>query len=569
MQSHTNSSTAKSFAISKVSVFTLTQNLIHIGYLSVWLYALYNLINIWFFNTKVYSMPEYILLTINVFWLPLISFYFFLFSFNQKQNTVERELATGRLALITTKIPKEPWDVVRSTLEGMLSQELPYKYDVWLADEDPYQETIKWCKANNVKISSRKGDPRYFNEVHPRKKRCKEGNLMYFYDHYGYENYDYVIQFDADHKPTSSFALEVMKEFSDSRVGYVASPSICDSNINQSWTVKARLFWESTLHGPMQSGSNGAFSPLCFGSHYSLRVKALKEIGGIGPEVAEDYTTTAMMNAHGWRGAFARNAIAHGMGAVGVKDSMHQEYQWALVGTRASMLVIPRIFLNFRFSMKIQSLVWMFWYPALSFVTLISLIFPIYAITTNKRVMETDSLTFWIMYICLNISFMIYLIVLKSNKLLRPHNAWAMSWETMVFQLLQFPWIVIGVIEGFLQSITGFNPLSDSKKVKITDKTASIRGINFKYFLPHFILISINMFAILAFSKSDTNQGYMWFAWINAFTYSFAVFIGVMLSIKEASDKGLNYTYIKTFWNTVLISVVFFSLSIASLLKLI
>jgi cellulose synthase (UDP-forming) len=557
------------FKRTKISVFSLPANLLHYGYLLVWLFALANVIYIWFYNSRIYSMPEFILLTLNVFWLPAISIYFFLFSFNQKHNTIEREVATGRLALITTKIPNEPWEIVRNTLEGMLKQQLPYSHDVWLADEDPFEETIKWCKANNVKISTRKGDARYFNETHPRKRRCKEGNLMFFYDHYGYKNYDFVIQFDADHKPEANFALEVMKEFSDPSVGYVASPSICDSNLNQSWTVKARLFWESTLHGPMQSGANGAFSPMCFGSHYSLRVKALKEIGGIGPEIAEDFTTTAMMNAYGWKGSFARNAIAHGMGAVGVKDSMHQEYQWALVGTRATMLVIPKIFLNFRPSIKFQSIVWMFWYPAVSFVTLISLIFPIYAIITNKRVMETDSLTFWIMYLTLNLSFIVYLLILKTNKLLRPHNAWAMSWETMIFQLLQFPWIVIGVLEGFFQSITGFNPLVANKKVKITDKTASIRGINFKYFSPHFIIITINLIAILAFNKTANNSSYMWFAWINAITYSFAVLVGVILSIKEASDKGLNFKYIRVFFLTIIFSIFYFALSSASLFKII
>ncbi|MGL4758817.1 MAG: glycosyltransferase family 2 protein [Patescibacteria group bacterium] len=557
-----------SFKKTKVSVFTLPANFVHYFYLGVWLYALYNIVLLWFFNSKIYSLPEFILITINVFWLPAITIYFFLFSFNQKTNTTEKEVAKGRVALITTKIPKEPWEIVKDTLRGMLNQDLPYQYDVWLADEDPSDETKKWCDSNGVKISSRKGDERYFNETHPRKKRCKEGNLMYFYDHFGFEGYDFVIQFDADHKPTKSFASEVMKEFSDPRVGYVASPSICDSNIEQSWTVKARLFWESTLHGPMQSGANGHFSPMCFGSHYSLRISALKEIGGIGPEIAEDFTTTAMMNAHGWRGGFARNAIAHGMGAVGVKDSMHQEYQWALVGTRAALLVIPKIFMNFRASVKLQSLVWIFWYPALSFVTLISLFFPTYAIIKNVRVMETDSVTFWIMYLALNVSFILYLLILKSNKLLRPVNAWAMSWETVIFQLLQFPWILIGVLEGFFQSISGFNPLAESKKVKITDKTASVRGIEFKYFMPHFVIILVNLFPIVAFDKTESNYAYMWFAWVNAIAYSIAVLIGVILSVKEAGLKGIKKGYLSKYSLTIFCSILLFILTAIMISKL-
>lgn len=120
---------------------------------------------------------------------------------------------------------------------------------------------------------------------------------------------------------------EVIKHFNDPAVGYVSSPSITDGNLEDSWTVLARCHWESTTHGPIQSGSNLGFAPMMFGSHYTHRIKALKQIGGIAPEYAEDHTTTMVYNASGWKGAFARHAIAHGYGAVGLGDSMLQEYQ--------------------------------------------------------------------------------------------------------------------------------------------------------------------------------------------------------------------------------------------------
>ena len=50
-------------------------------------------------------------------------------------------LPAGRVAMVVTKAPSEPWPVVRRTLEGMLRQDFPRPYDVWLADEDPDEET--------------------------------------------------------------------------------------------------------------------------------------------------------------------------------------------------------------------------------------------------------------------------------------------------------------------------------------------------------------------------------------------------------------------------------------------
>jgi cellulose synthase (UDP-forming) len=556
----------------KISSFTAEETLLHYAYLAIWLVAFYQLIQLWFYQTTIYSIIDYVIITINIFWLPLITLYFFIFSFNQKKNAKVNKLAVGKLALVTTKIPSEPWSVVQNTLEGMKHQSYLYNYDVWLADEDPNIETINWCANNNVKISSRKGDTRYFNDTHPRKKKCKEGNLMYFYDHFGYDNYDFVIQFDADHRPEYNFATEVMKEFSDPKVGYVASPSICDLNLGQSWTVKARLFWEATLHGPIQHGANEGLAPVCFGSHYSLRTAALKEIGGIGPEIAEDYTTTAMMNAKGWKGGFAGNAIAHGMGAVGIKDSMHQEYQWALVGMRASMLVTPKLFLKFPTSVKLQSIIWTFWYPALSLVTSISILYPVYALIFNVKVLNVDNRAFWFYYLFLNLSFVIYLHILRYKKMLRPINAWAISWETMIFQILQFPWIFIGVVDGFLQVIRGYNPLTATKRIKITDKGQAVRGIEFKYFIPHFTIIIINLLAIILATKNTNNIGYFWFAWLNAAGYAASVFAGVILSIKEAKieeDKLINFDFVRTFLPTIAVSTLLIIASTISIIKII
>lgn len=554
----------------KVNVFSKLGTFFHFTFLVIWLIAFVRLAQLWFLETKVYSIPEFTLITLNVFWLPVISLYFFIYSFRQKATNPDTEPLKARLAMVTTKIPSEPLSIVQHTLLSMKSQSYPYPYDVWLCDEDPNTETIDWCYENDIKISCRKGNPNYFNSTHPRKKKCKEGNLMYFYDHYGYTDYDFTIQFDADHAPEINFAREVMKEFNDPKVGYVSTPSICDINLDQSWTVKARLFWEATLHGPIQSGANDGLAPMCFGSHYSLRVKALEEIGGIGPEIAEDYTTTAMLNAYGWKGGFAGQAIAHGMGAVGIKDSMHQEYQWALVGVRASMLIIPKIYKNFTTAIKLQSLVWIFWYPALTLVTAISLFFPLYAIITKKDIMETNSSNFWQVYLFMNFAFVIYLIVLRFKNMLRPHNAWAMSWETMIFQVLQFPWIAIGVVDGFLQVLRGYNPFTAKKKIKITDKTNSERGIDFGYFLPHFVIIAINLYAVLGFETSGYNIGYKWFAFISAFSYSFACFAGSILSIKESKGKGfINLGYIQRNYSTILSSLVLFGLTCYALVNLI
>ena len=135
--------------------------------------------------------------------------------------------------------------------------------------------------------------------------------------------------FDSDHLCALNYFREVARAFQDPAVGSVAAPSICDVDADLSWSARGRLFAEAALHGVVQAGSQRAGLPFCIGSHYSVRTEALFDIGGVGPELAEDATTSVMMVSAGWRGAFAIHAEAHGKGPETFVAMATQEYQWS------------------------------------------------------------------------------------------------------------------------------------------------------------------------------------------------------------------------------------------------
>lgn len=143
-------------------------------------------------------------------------------------------LMPAYVLLVLSKAPSEPFTVVRTTLEAMLHQDYPDPYDVWLADEDPAPDTIAWSAQHGVRVSTRRGRPDYHRPTWPRRTRCKEGNLAYSYDVHGYENHDFVCQFDADHVPQPDYPTEALRPFSDPAVGYVSAPS---ANCNTSRQV--------------------------------------------------------------------------------------------------------------------------------------------------------------------------------------------------------------------------------------------------------------------------------------------------------------------------------------------
>lgn len=232
-----------------------------------------------------------------------------------------------RVAFLVTRAHSQPWPVARATLEAMLTQTFDSRYDVWLCDETPCDEVLRWCAERGVQVSSRHGITQYNRPGWPRRTRCKEGNLAYFYDTWGYQEYDIVAQLDCDHVPGPTYLTEMTRAFADPAIGYVAAPSVCDANAAQSWSARGRAHREASFHGAIQLGHGRGLAPVCVGSHYAVRTRALQEIGGPGPELAEGYSTTLLLNSAGWHGAFAIDAQARGDGPRTFADMVTQEFQ--------------------------------------------------------------------------------------------------------------------------------------------------------------------------------------------------------------------------------------------------
>ena len=162
----------------------------------------------------------------------------------------------------------------------------------------------------------------YNNPTWPRREKCKEGNLAYFYEVMGgYDRYDFVSQLDADHVPDPTLPdrddssvrrpdgrlrrgaqrLRRQRRPAPGRRAAACTPRRrCTASCRPATTRTSRRC------------ASAATTP-------SARARCV-EIGGLGPELAEDFSTTLLMNAGGWRGAFALDAAAHGDGPASLAD---------------------------------------------------------------------------------------------------------------------------------------------------------------------------------------------------------------------------------------------------------
>ncbi|KWI50821.1 glycosyl transferase [Burkholderia pseudomultivorans] len=436
-----------------------------------------------------------------------------------------------RVAMVVTKAPSEPFAIVRTTLLAMLDQ--TYPHDTWLADEDPTPETLEWCRQHGVRVSTRRGVADYHRTSWPRRTRCKEGNLAYFYDTYGYDNYDFVSQLDADHVPTRTYLEEMLRPFVDPAVGYVSAPSICDSNAAESWSARGRVNVEGPLHGTMQAGYAGGLAPLCIGSHYAVRCRALREIGGLGPELAEDHSTTMIFNAKGWRGMHALNAIANGEGPRTFADLATQEFQWS----KSVMIIMLRYtrhyFGGLPLKLKAQFLFCQLWYPLCALAMAGSVVIPVVALLTGRVWAHVDYLSY--LTYALPLAVLILCVVTwatHATQSCRPLNTKLLSWEGLSFVFARWPWVVLGCASAIVDCLRGKEfAFKVTPKGGVIEQDAPLRVV-----APYLLISMFCSGPVVAVENAHNAAGFYLFSTLTSILY---LVIAAVVAVNHGKEQGL------------------------------
>ena len=482
-----------------------------------------------------WSMPTVIVTTLFA-WASLLSVYFLFFVARMTKPNPELAPPRLRVAMVVTKAPSEPFSVVQKTLRAMLHQRFPYAYDVWLADERPDEETLRWCAAREVKVCSRFGVDEYHQPAWPRRTKCKEGNLAYFYDTVGYDNYDVVAQLDADHVPTRDYLAHMVRPFRDPKVGYVSAPSICDANDEKGWTVKGRLFREATLHGPVQAGSNEGYAPVCIGSHYAVRTAALKEVGGLGPELAEDYTTTLWLQSGGWDGVFSIEAEAHGDGPDGLAEMLTQEVQWARSLGTVLVRYAPDKLRTVPLKARIRLGFALLFYPLQGVALALGAILPTIGVLARVTWGNTTLAAFYGHIWPMSLAGLATTAYLRRQKLLRPTNAKLWSWELLLFQLIRWPWAMVGAVQGIRAGLS-----EQERAFKVTPKgERGLKPLPARMLLPSLLVGAIPAWVAIMTHNPGIAVGLFVLASMQALTYLVAVAIAVAIHARNNARVQLD-----------------------------
>lgn len=492
----------------------------------------------WLQPEHVIGFWGFLLVSIILAWVTILPAYFIAIFYRALQPNPSLAPPVGsRVAMVVTKAPSEPFSVVAVTLRAMLAQDFPH--DTWLADEEPSVETLNWCKQNNVLVSTRKNRQDYHRTSWPRRTRCKEGNLAFFYDHFGYDRYDFVVQLDADHVPEPGYLVEMLRPFADPEVGYVSAPSICDKNASESWSARGRLYAEASMHGSLQAGYNHGLAPLCIGSHYAIRTVALRQIGGLGPELAEDHSTTLIMNAHGWRGVHALAAIAHGDGPRTFADLITQEFQWSRSLVMLMLQYSPVYVSRLPCKLKLQFLFSQLWYPLFALFMALMFLMPIVALARGKNFVAVSYPDFLAHFAPLSIALLLLAWRWRASGTFRPFDAKIFSWEMMFFLFARWPWALAGCVAAVRDFITGSHV-----DFRITPKGASdVDPLPLRILIAYGVLSVASVLPALLVDDAVETRGFYIFAIFNAVLYTLLLLTILVQHARENIVRVSTTTY--------------------------
>jgi hypothetical protein len=239
-----------------------------------------------------------------------------------------------RVAFLTSFVPgKEPLEMVTKTLEAAVKLRHRGLLHIWLLDEGDDPEVKEVCKRLGVHHFSRKGVAKWNQAKGPHRAKTKHGNYNAWLDAHG-DDYDFFASVDTDHVPLPNYLERMLGFFRDPNIGFVIGPQVYGNYDN--FVTKAAESQQFLFHALIQRAGNRYGAPMFVGTSNAVRIKALKQIGGLYDSITEDMATGFEIHRHKnpvtgkkWRSVYTPDVLAVGEGPSAWTDFFTQQMRWS------------------------------------------------------------------------------------------------------------------------------------------------------------------------------------------------------------------------------------------------
>ncbi|MGW3203208.1 glycosyltransferase family 2 protein [Streptomyces sp. NPDC001135] len=239
-----------------------------------------------------------------------------------------------RVAFLTSFVPgKEPLEMVTKTLEAAVKLRHRGLLHVWLLDEGDDPAVKEVCARLGVHHFSRKGVAQWNQPKGPHRAKTKHGNYNAWLEAHG-DDYDFFASVDTDHVPLPNYLERMLGYFRDPDVGFVIGPQVYGNY--DTFVTKAAESQQFLFHALIQRAGNRYGAPMFVGTSNAVRIKALKQIGGLYDSITEDMATGFEMHraknpatGRKWRSVYTPDVLAVGEGPNAWTDFFTQQLRWS------------------------------------------------------------------------------------------------------------------------------------------------------------------------------------------------------------------------------------------------
>lgn len=228
-------------------------------------------------------------------------------------------------ARVAVLIPtyNEPAEVIAPTIAAACA--LQPAHETWVLDDGDRGWLRTLCEQYGARYVAR--------EVH---NHAKAGNLNNALDLMageaaaGSPPIDIIAVLDCDHVPLPTFLTATLGWFADEKVALVQGPQAF---------YNAGAFDDDGLSGEqglffnvlMPARNHAGAGPFWCGSTSLLRVRALREVGGVATEtITEDMHTTLKLIRAGWQTAYHHQTLAVGLAPATSEQYLLQRRRWGM-----------------------------------------------------------------------------------------------------------------------------------------------------------------------------------------------------------------------------------------------
>ncbi|WP_162943641.1 glycosyltransferase family 2 protein [Arthrobacter celericrescens] len=317
----------------------------------------------------------------------------------------------------------EPVEVLSPTVAAACA--LQPAHETWVLDDGDRPWVAEMCRSFGARYVSR-----------PSHEHAKAGNmnhaleLMAREEKAGGEPIEIIAVLDCDHVPLPSFLTATLGWFNDDRVGLVQGPQAFYNSgafDDDGIAGEQGLFFNVLMPARNVAGAG----PFWCGSTALLRVKALREVGGVATEtISEDLHTTLKLIRRGWRTAYHHQTLAVGLAPATAEQYLLQRRRWGMGAMQIlayEKLWAAKSWMSWRnFHEYLNGTLW--WLEGLA--TLVAFFVPLFILFSGAQTSTAGPVLFTMVF-----GSMFFIRLWGIKRLLRHQISWPTAFALRIFRI--------------------------------------------------------------------------------------------------------------------------------------